>query len=62
MSDIALSMIAMKQAQTQHAAMVKMIKMQAEMERSVVDLLAPAAEAAKAANAPGTGTKLDKTA
>ncbi|NOZ32384.1 MAG: putative motility protein [Alphaproteobacteria bacterium] len=60
--DLAMAAVALNQAQTAQSVGIKMLKMQAEMQRSVVDLLAPAVEAAKAQTAPGTGTKVDKLA
>jgi hypothetical protein len=57
-----MAVVALNQAGNLQTAQIKMMKMQAEMQRSVLDLLGPAVEAAKAQTAPGTGTKVDKTA
>ena len=57
--DIATQMTSMLAARTQGLMQVKLMKAQHQME---MDMIARLGEAIKAAPAPGTGTRVDKTA
>jgi hypothetical protein len=52
-------MTALLAARTQGLAQIKMLKAEHEMQ---MDMIARLGEAIKAAPAPGTGTRVDKTA
>lgn len=57
--DLLTQMTAMLAARTQGLAQIKMLKAEHEMQ---MDMIARLGEAIKAAPAPGTGTRVDKTA
>ena len=61
-ASLAASFVASQTAQFQLAAAAKMIKMNADSDQAVSQLLAAAADsAAKAVNPPGVGQNLDIT-
>jgi hypothetical protein len=59
-ASIAQNLVSMKAAQTQTQIQAAMVKMAADDDASVVDLLASASSSG-GAKAPGTGTVLDIT-
>jgi hypothetical protein len=61
-ASIAESLVSMKAAQTQSSIQAAMVKMAAEADASVVDLLTSAASSGPAAKSPGTGLLIDKLA
>ena len=61
-ASIAQSLVSMKAAQTQTSIQAAMVKMAADADASVVDLLASAASSGPAAKSPGTGLLIDKLA
>lgn len=62
MSDMAMAMVASKQAQTVHTAQILMVKKQHEMEMSLINMLTQAVEAAKPPVPSGMGAVVDKHA
>ena len=58
-ADLLTQMTALLAARTQGLAQIKMLTVQQQME---MDMIARLGEAIKAAPAPGTGTRVDKSA
>lgn len=57
--DLLAQMTSLLATRTQGLAQIKMLKVQHQME---MDMIARLGEAVRAAPAPGTGTRVDKTA
>lgn len=58
--DIATQAIAMKQAQTQQLAQIKMIKAQNDMQKQLIEMIDAVVESAPVPD--GQGTRVDKSA
>ncbi len=58
--DIAAQAVALKQAQTQQLAQIKMMKAANDMQKQLVEMIDAVARSAPAPD--GQGTKVDKTA
>lgn len=58
--DIAAQAIAMKQAQTQQLAQIKMMKAQNDMQKQLIEMIDAVVQSAPAPD--GQGTRVDKSA